>query len=140
MFCKEIRTKQDLSYIPICSLSILYNSKFILMETSLGTNAAVVTRVHCSAKSSEASHLCASNEYLQHILSRRSKDNILWIPGPQVIKLFSCSTQLSMKFFMLINLRLLTIAISLVLNIADHEHFSANKYENANYCWHFYIY
>ena len=28
-------------------VSILYNSKFILMATSLGTNAVVVTRVHC---------------------------------------------------------------------------------------------
>ena len=26
------------------------------------------------------------------------------------------------------------------LNIAEHENFSANKYENANYCWHFHIY
>ena len=25
-------------------------------------------------------------------------------------------------------------------NIAEHENFSANKYENANYCWHFHIY
>ena len=24
-------------------------------------------------------------------------------------------------------------------NIAEHENFSANKYENANYCWHFHI-
>ena len=31
MFYEEIRTKQDLSYMFICSLSILYNSKFILM-------------------------------------------------------------------------------------------------------------
>ena len=29
-------------------LSIFYNSKFILMATSLGTNAVVVTRVHCT--------------------------------------------------------------------------------------------
>ena len=47
MSCEEIRTKQALSYISVCSLSILYNSKFILMATSLGTNAVVVTRVHC---------------------------------------------------------------------------------------------
>ena len=32
------------------------------------------------------------------------------------------------------------IANSFFLNIAEHEHFSANKYENANYCWHFRIY
>ena len=32
------------------------------------------------------------------------------------------------------NLKFLTIAKSFLLNIAEHEHFSANKYENANYC------
>ena len=31
-----------------------------------------------------------------------------------------------------INLKLLTIANSVLLNIAEHENFSANKYENAN--------
>ena len=30
-------------------------------------------------------------------------------PGPKVIKLFSCSTQLSMKFFLLINVKMPTI-------------------------------
>ena len=29
-------------------------------------------------------------------------------PGPEVIKLFSCSTQLSMKFFLLINVKMPT--------------------------------
>ena len=53
------------------------------------------------------------------------------IPGPKVIKLFSCSTQLSMKFVLLINLKLLTIANFFLINIAEHENFSANKYENA---------
>ena len=55
------------------------------------------------------------------------------IPGPKVIKLFSCSTQLSMKFVLLINLKLLTIANFFLINIAEHENFSANKYENANF-------
>ena len=45
-----------------------------------------------------------------------------------------------MKFVQFINLKLLTIAISFLLTIAEHENFSANKYENANYCWHFHIY
>ena len=53
-------------------------------------------------------------------------------PGPEVTKLFSCSTQLSMKFFMLIILKLLTMANSFLLNIAEHENFPAIKYENAN--------
>ena len=40
--------KQSLSYISFCPLRILYNSKFIIMEKSLGTNAVIVTRVHCT--------------------------------------------------------------------------------------------
>ena len=60
--------------------------------------------------------------------------------GPKVIKLFSCSTQLSMKFVLLINFKLQTIAKSFLLNVAEHENFSANKYENADYCCHFHIY
>ena len=49
--------------------------------------------------------------------------------GPEVIKFFSYSTQLRMKFVLLINLKLQTIANSFLLNIAEHENFSANKYE-----------
>ena len=37
-----------------------------------------------------------------------------------------------MKFVLLINLKLLTIANSFLLNIAEHVNFSANEYENAN--------
>ena len=50
--------------------------------------------------------------------------------GPEVIKHFSCSTQLSIIFVLLINLKLLTTANYFLLNIAEHENFSANKYEN----------
>ena len=32
-----------------------------------------------------------------------------WYPGPEVIKFFSCSTQLSMKFFLLVNVKMPTI-------------------------------
>ena len=43
---------------------------------------------------------------------------------------------------MLVNLKLhvLVIAICFLLNIAEHENFSANKYENANYRRNFHIY
>ena len=47
MFYEEIRTKKGLSYISVCSLCILYNSKIFLMATSLKKNIIVVTRVHC---------------------------------------------------------------------------------------------
>ena len=60
--------------------------------------------------------------------------------GLEVIKLFTFSTPLSMKFVLLIHLKLLTIADSFLLYIAEHENFSANKYENANFFWHFHIY
>ena len=58
----------------------------------------------------------------------------------EVIKPFSCSTQLSIKFILLINLKLLTIANSFSLNIAENENSSANKYATANYYGHFHIY
>ena len=47
IFYEEIRIKQGPSYISFCPLRILYNSKIILIATPLGTNAVVVTRVHC---------------------------------------------------------------------------------------------
>ena len=47
-FYREIRIKYGVCCISFCSLRILYNSKFILMATSFGTNAVVVTRVHCN--------------------------------------------------------------------------------------------
>ena len=51
---------------------------------------------------------------------------------PQVYKtFFSCSTQLSMKISLLLNLSYLTDANSFLLNIADHGNFTANKHENA---------
>ena len=36
--------------------------------------------------------------------------------------------------------QILTIANSFLLDIAEHENVPGNKYENANYCWHFHIY
>ena len=58
-----------------------------------------------------------------------------WSTGLEVIKLFSCLTQLSMKIVLLINLKLLTTTNCFLLNIAEHENFSANEYENANYSY-----
>ena len=66
--------------------------------------------------------------------------NVVERSGPRGYKTFLCSIQLSMKFVLLMNLNLLTIVNSFSLNIAERENFSANKYENANYCWHFHIY
>ena len=52
MLYEEMRIKYGLPYISFCPLiRILYNSKFILMATSLGTNVVVVTRVHWTSLS-----------------------------------------------------------------------------------------
>ena len=85
MYYEEIRIKQGLLYISFWPLRILYNSKFILMATSLGTNAVVVMRVHCikltfilfSLKIYLSvlirTKLVSSNEYPQQIFSQRTK-------------------------------------------------------------------
>ena len=43
MFYEEIRIKRGFFYLSFCPLKNLYNSKFIIMATSLGANAVVVT-------------------------------------------------------------------------------------------------
>ena len=62
-------------------------------------------------------------------------------PGPEVIKLF-VPDSVEHEIFLLVNLKLLTTAYSVLLNIhvVEHENFFANKYENTNYFWHFHIY
>ena len=42
-------------------------------------------------------------------LGKGGKKIYIFCPGPEVIKLFSCSTQLSMKFFSLIYVKMPTI-------------------------------
>ena len=44
-----------------------------------------------------------------------------FIPGPEVIKLFSCSTQLSMRFFLLINVKMPTIVGILTIMIGKNS-------------------
>ena len=39
----------------------------------------------------------------------RLQPGIVAIPGPEVIQFFTCSTQMSMKFFLLINIKMPTI-------------------------------
>ena len=53
---------------------------------------------------------------------------------------FSCSTQLSMKFYLLINSKLLISTVVFLLSLAECEIFYAYEYENANSSWHFHIY
>ena len=45
-----------------------------------------------------------------------------------------------LQFYLPINSKLLTRTVVFVLNLAQYEAFSAYKYENADFSWHFYIY
>ena len=54
------------------------------------------------------------------------------VTRPQDFKKKSCSTQLSMEFVLIINLKLLRTANTFLPNIAEHETFSANKFVIAN--------
>ena len=60
--------------------------------------------------------------------------------GFKVIQLCSCSTQLSMKFYLLINSKLQISTVVFLLSLAECEIFHAYEYENANISWHFHIY
>ena len=55
-FFEEIRIKHCICCISFCSLRILYNSKFILMAISLGSNDVLI-RGHCTT-----SHILNSNQ------------------------------------------------------------------------------
>ena len=54
------------------------------------------------------------------MITKVQKIQTILKPGPEGIKLISCSTQLSMKFLLLINLKLLIIANAFLLNIVKH--------------------
>ena len=61
-------------------------------------------------------------------------------PGPEVIKLFSCSTQLSSKFQLLIKTKIPTNEEVSCFKSLRCFIYHANKCQNANNFWHFIIY
>ena len=50
--------------------------------------------------------------------------------GPEVIELFLCSTQLSMKFQLLINTKIASNEGNFVLKLSEHAIYLAHKYEH----------
>ena len=55
--------------------------------------------------------------------------------GPEAIKLFKCSTQLSMKFFLLINIKMPTIVGILILISRRNFMLSSALQEKSLNCW-----
>ena len=60
--------------------------------------------------------------------------------GPEVIKLFSCSTQLSMKFFLLINVKMPTIVGILTFMSRKNSILSLSEPEKCCISWYFHTY
>ena len=61
-------------------------------------------------------------------------------PGPEVINLFSCSTQLSMKFFLLINVKVPTIVGILIFMSGKNNILGLSEPKNGRiYSWKFRI-
>ena len=83
----------------------------------------------------EMSNICTMwKGFLAHTWARETNavhQHKHTVQAPRLYNFFSCSTQIGMKFVLLINLDLLTIANYFLLDIAEHEHFSPNKYKNA---------
>ena len=57
--------------------------------------------------------------------------------GPEVIKLFSCSTQLSTKFILLINVKMPTIVG--ILTFISMINTSSEKLKARNFLFHWYL-
>ena len=60
--------------------------------------------------------------------------------GPEVIKLFSCSTQLSMKFILLINVKMPTVVGILTFISVINTTSERLKARNFFICWYFSFY
>ena len=58
---------------------------------------------------------------------------VLLLPGPEVIKLFSCSTQLIIKFFLLINVKMPTIVDILTFRSGKNSILSLSKPKKAKF-------
>ena len=79
----------------------------------------------------------------ENISFDRNADIELWTimsPGPQVIKLFSCSTQLSTKFILLINVKMPTIVGILKLISMINTTSKRLKARDFFICWYFSLY
>ena len=94
MFYEEIRIKQGLSYISFCPFRILYKSKFILMATSLGTNAVVIMTVHCIYSSLDHSFLLEYGIHPNYHTMRLGFSQLL---GKLMVKYVSTYTKGTLK-------------------------------------------
>ena len=65
---------------------------------------------------------------------------MLFGPRPQWHETFFMLNSTEHEFFYADKSLITKNFIFFLLNITKHKNFSANKYENANFSWHFHIY
>ena len=65
---------------------------------------------------------------------------MVWLPGPEVIKLFSCSTQLSIKFFLLIKVKMPTFVGILTFMRGKNSILGLSEPKKAKISQYFYTY
>ena len=78
---RNYKQNKHFVHIILLILSILYNSKFILMATSLETNIVIVTRVHCTNIVSIGSSTSQCNTYTKN--TRWNKAKAKWLSEPR---------------------------------------------------------
>ena len=96
--------KQEFRQIAMSRLSVLYHKT----ELNAKTHKSLRRRRHWKS-SAYVSLLLVTGETKNNLLEGLHHPGKYRETGPEVIKLFSCSTQLSMKFFLLINVKMPTI-------------------------------
>ena len=82
-----------------------------------------ISRTCYNDDSSETMTLTWASEYVTYVPFQHNP----WTPGAEVIKLFSCSTQLSMKFIILINIKIAKIDGIFWFNSLEPAIYPANK-------------
>ena len=72
-----------------------------------------------------------------YVSLQHTEGHLSQYPGPEIIKLFSCSTQLSMKVILLINVKMPTIVGILTFISMINTRSERLKARNFFICWYF---
>ena len=102
--------RNSLFHVAVCKLKKLKHLSFFLLFFSSNLNFYIYVSSYCidhRLPGALVCLVCRDFEVARWGHLRWRARHLL--PGPEVIKLFSCSTQLSMKFFLLINVKMPTI-------------------------------
>ena len=105
---------------------------------------------HCTTSHAKAQHLHLHSLICEIYLQKKKKKSRRMVvvepnpcdptSGPEVIKLFSCSAQLSMKFFQRINVKMPTIVGTLTFMSGKNSILGLSEPKKSRISWYFYTY